>query len=660
MSSAADRIGNLADLLAGAAAKFGARTALITPDGSRSWADLDAAVETGAGALAELDLPPGARVVLGLPTGPEIVTALFAVARAGLVAVPVGPGRAPFSTVIERVGAALVIAGRAPGNAPAGTQRDAATDAVDGSGGPDPTGPERPVRWETARVAGWWTAAAPTGRRPIAGAGEDLVQLARAASSDRPVMLSHRAILGAVAGIVAAPGSKLRAEDRVVQVLPLYHPAGWISAFLPLTAVGAAAVLPELPAGRGGWIEAVLATVREQRVTVIPGAPGLYRRLRTVAGVERALATVRLMTSGASPLDREDFAAVRALTGISVREGYGVSEAAAVVASSLMTAAARPGSVGLPFAGVEIRIIEDTDEDEVGPDAAASDGSASDGLGPDQAASDGSGPDEPGAAASADPTATNPDRPQSGPDAPGPDAAAKVPGPGAAENAAPVDVRATGPDPDPGPGSGPDPRPGPGLTGIGEVGPIAVRGATLFSGYWPDGSGGPGPDGWFVTGDVGYLDDFGELHLVDRAAEALVVAGFTVYPREVEDVLTTHPYIRDAAVVGVPSRLGEIMLAVLVAQRGTHPTPADVDEFVAQRLPPFKRPTRYRLIDRLPRSEVGRIDREAVRRDYLADPDPEPGPVRLTPGPAGRTESRGAVGRPTRSGPTAAVDEELF
>ena len=73
------------------------------------------------------------------------------------------------------------------------------------------------------------------------------------------------------------------------------------------------------------------------------------------------------------------------------------------------------------------------------------------------------------------------------------------------------------------------------------MGRIVIRGATLFSGYWPDGGGGPGADGWFVTGDIGYLDDDGELHLVDRAAEVIKVAGFTVYPREVEEVLAAHP-----------------------------------------------------------------------------------------------------------------------
>ncbi len=108
----------------------------------------------------------------------------------------------------------------------------------------------------------------------------------------------------------------------------------------------------------------------------------------------------------------------------------------------------------------------------------------------------------------------------------------------------------------------------------GEVGRIVMRGDTLFSGYWPDGGGGPDADGWFVTGDIGYLDDAGELHLVDRAAEVVKVAGFTVYPREVEEVLATHPYVAEVAVIGVPGASGhEDVVAVLVAGAG-HPPDA--------------------------------------------------------------------------------------
>ena len=155
-------------------------------------------------------------------------------------------------------------------------------------------------------------------------------------------------------------------------VLPLFHLAGFVTAFLPLSTVGAAAVVADTPpvtgpnvVGTGAWATysaAVLRAVHDHRVTVIPGAPPLYRLLLRSTEFERSLATVRLMTSAASPLSLEDGAAVRARSGSPVWEGYGVSEAASAVASSLMTAAPRPGSVGLPLSGVEIR-IEASDDD---------------------------------------------------------------------------------------------------------------------------------------------------------------------------------------------------------------------------------------------------------------------------------------------------------
>ena len=510
---------NVADLLRLAARDAADRPAVRASGSTRTWAELDRAVDAGATALLAAGLLPGDRVLVCLPTGPDILAALFAVLRAGLVAVPIGPHRSELDVIIERVTARCVI-GDGP---PAGQVTGHAE-----------------VTFDARQIGAWWDVAdvAPV---PASAGGEDLAMLARAVSGDRPVMVSHRAIVAAVQAVVAAPSLRLRADDRAIQVLPTYHLAGWVTAFLPLCLVGGCAVIPDPPVAGAAWVDAVLAAIRSDRVTVVPGAPSLYRRMRSAAGVERALSSVRLMTSGAAPLDPGDFAAMRALTGQAVWEGYGISESASVVSTGLMTAAARPGSVGLPLPGVRLRIVGDDGADLYAPPED-----------PDEAVPAAVGADDPAA-----------------------DAAAG-----------------------------------------GEVGRIQIGGPTLFSGYWPDGSGGVADDGWFATGDLGYFDDAGELHLVDRAAETIRVAGFTVYPREIEDVLTGHPYIRDAAVIGAPGRAGDGVVAVLVAQRGTHPTPGDLDDFVAQRLPVFKRPQRYQLVDRLPRNEIGRIDRDAVRVLY--------------------------------------------
>ena len=85
----------------------------------------------------------------------------------------------------------------------------------------------------------------------------------------------------------------------------------------------------------------------------------------------------------------------------------------------------------------------------------------------------------------------------------------------------------------------------------GDPGEIFVRGENVFTGYWPDGSEGPDEQGWFATGDVAIEDDEGDLRLVDRRRELIIVSGFNVYPREVEEVLLSMDGVLEAAVMGV-------------------------------------------------------------------------------------------------------------
>ncbi len=506
---------------------------------TRTWAELDAATDAGVRAFRALGAAPGERVIIALPTGADLALALFTAARAGLIAVPISPSL-DAGALADRVGALAAIS--------------------------DDPAHGLPMALDSARLAGWWSAAPESDPPTATGGGEGLALLARV-RGDRAVMVSHRAILAAVDAIGGLGQLRLREGDRVLQVLPMYHLAGWAVSFLPTALVGGATVIPQIgfdsgitagepgaAPGTGGWelarsaTESALAAAHDHRVTLVPGAPGFYHHLLGVPGAERSLSSVRLLTSGTAPLEPDDFARVRSLLGQPVWEGYGLSESASVVTSALTTSRPHSGSVGSPLPGIELRVI--------GPDGH----DVSPVLGPQ----------------SADDAALGADR---------------------------FDVVADAPD-------------------AGEVGRIAIRGSTLFSGYWPDGGGGPGSDGWFVTGDIGYLDDAGELHLVDRAGEVITVAGFTVYPREIEDILATHPYVAEVAVIGVPGTYGQDQIvAVLVARPGTHPTEDDLHEFVNRRLPPFKRPVAYHLVPSLPRTEVGRLDRGAVPRWHPV-PDP--------------------------------------
>ncbi|WP_375425910.1 class I adenylate-forming enzyme family protein [uncultured Friedmanniella sp.] len=144
---------------------------------------------------------------------------------------------------------------------------------------------------------------------------------------------------------------------------------------------------------------------------------------------------------------------------------------------------------------------------------------------------------------------------------------------------------------------------------------VSIRGDNLFSGYWPDGAGGPDAEGWFPTGDIGYLDD-GELFLVDRARELVIVNGFNVYPAEVEQVIGELPEIASVAVVGRPDRrTGEQVVAFVVAEE---PTPAaTLAELVSlhceQRLARFKRPTALEVVPELPRGATGKVRKGLLR-----------------------------------------------
>ncbi len=148
----------------------------------------------------------------------------------------------------------------------------------------------------------------------------------------------------------------------------------------------------------------------------------------------------------------------------------------------------------------------------------------------------------------------------------------------------------------------------------GDPGEIVVRGPNLFSGYWPDGADGPGESGWFGTGDVAYADAEGDLFLVDRAKELIIVSGFNVYPAEVEAVLLNHPSVAEAAAVGVPDeRDGEAVKAFVVAASGRIST-AELASWCAHSLARFKCPREFEVVDALPHSATGKVRKVQLRK----------------------------------------------
>jgi long-chain acyl-CoA synthetase len=141
-----------------------------------------------------------------------------------------------------------------------------------------------------------------------------------------------------------------------------------------------------------------------------------------------------------------------------------------------------------------------------------------------------------------------------------------------------------------------------------------IRGENLFSGYWPDGHGGPDREGWFATGDVGWADPDGNLFLCDTRSDVVMVSGFPVYPREVEDVVVAAPGVLEAAAVGVAEAgMGQAVKVFVVIEPGADVDADVVRSWCAGRLGRFKVPRYVEFVDELPRSVPGKLARGRLR-----------------------------------------------
>ena len=517
----------VADLVALSAARDGGRDALVETSGRRlTWADLDSEVDRVATGLGDAGVVAGQRVLLAMGNRVELVTTYLAALRAQLVAVPVNP-RAKveeLAWMIADSGARLVVADsaavaevRAAGvvvrEALAGS-RDVLDDDVVARAreprlvvvGSEPESSDE-LAFETLRG----TDARPLLTRPDPETLACLLYTGSTVDLPRAAMLTHRALLANIEQTAAVRPAMVAPGDVVLGVLPLFHVYGLNAVLGSVLRHGATLVLVDHFDPRG-----TLDVVAEHGVTVVPVAPAVFPHWLALDDLATAMAGVRLVASGSAPLARAVMEEFTSRTGVPVHQGYGLTEAAPVVTSTLASTEPGPGSLGSALPGVGLRLVDDH------------------GLEPE----------------------------------------------------------------------------------AGDPGEVEVRGANLFSGYWPDGADAPGPEGWWATGDVGYLDDGGDLFLVDRAAEVVLVAGFSVYPREVEAAIGQVPGVLEAAVIGVPDEAtGHSVVAYV---RAPDAEAAAVVEAVRARcdeaLAAFKRPTRVEVVDELPTTLAGRVRKGELRQ----------------------------------------------
>src|SRR5258708_7446194 len=250
-----------------------------------------------------------------------------------------------------------------------------------------------------------------------------------------------------------------------------------------------------------------------------PGAmvPSMLYLLLQQPLEEYDLSKLEIIGFGAAPLLNEAREEVqRRLPGIEVREGYGLTESCGSASSMRFGRPIKPGTVGIPVPGCELKIFDEKDQE----------------------------------------------------------------------------------------------------LAVGEVGEICLRSGTVMKGYWndPEQTAQVLQNGWLHTGDMGKVDADGDVTIVDRKKDLIIRGGFNVYPRDIEEALVEHPAIANAGVVGRHDPMhGEEVVAFVTLQPGATATAADIVTWSKERIGGYKYPREVNILDALPLSHVGKLDRKALR-----------------------------------------------
>lgn len=520
---------DVADLVAAAAAESPDKLALVEAGGrSMTWAELDDEVGRVATGLGSAGIVAGYRVMIVAGNRLEFVATYLGVLRAQAVAVPVNPLSTPgeLARLIADSGSRMVVTD--PDSVRAVREGVAllARSVDEHEAGRDPgLDPELLTRAVPPRVVVVGGTLLPGERSydhlradrarsvpPLQDPEKLACLLYTSGTSGRPraAMLTHRALLANIEQVAQVEPPMMHGDDVVLGVLPLFHVYGLNAVLGGVVRHRAKLVLVERFDPQG-----TLDIIDDEACSVVPVAPPVFAYWREEPALAERLGPVRLVLSGSAPLAPELVEEFVGRTGIAVHQGYGLTEAAPVVTSTLCSGSPEAGSVGAALPGIDVRLVDDAGRSPEGEDP----------------------------------------------------------------------------------------------------GEIQVRGANLFSGYWPDHADGPDADGWWSTGDVGFLDADGDLFLVDRLKEMVIVSGFNVYPVEVEEVIREVPGVAEAAVIGVADEhTGEAVVAYVVASGSA---PAEVEAAVqahcAERLARFKRPSRVEVVDELPLTVTGKVQKGRLR-----------------------------------------------
>jgi long-chain acyl-CoA synthetase len=466
-----------------------------------SYGDLDAASARFATVLAEHGVRPGDRVAMTMPNVAYFPVVYYAILRLGAIVVPMNPllkaGEISYTWTDCGAKVAMVFPMFAEETAKAA----------------DATGTDviltTPGELE-AQLAG---------TEPYAGVAEraaddTAVILYTSGTTGQPkgAELTH-ANLGSNVATTIETLLPMGPGDVIFGGLPLFHSFGQTVGLNAAMAGGACLTL--LPKFDG---EQALSIVAADKVTVFLGVPTMYMALLAVPDRERFdTSALKLAASGGASLPVEVLRGVEDAFGITLLEGYGLSETSPVASFNHPDRPTKPGSVGTPLRGVEFGLRDEHDA-EVGPD---------------------------------------------------------------------------------------------------EIGEIVIRGENVMKGYWnrPDATEEAMRGGWFHTGDLARRDADGFYFIVDRKKDMIIRNGFNVYPREIEEVLYTHPAVAEAAVFGVPDAAhGEEIAALVTLKPDAEATEAELQDWVKERIAVYKFPRIVRF-GTLPKGPTGKILKREIKLD---------------------------------------------
>ena len=499
---------SIADVVRATAARSPAKEAVIFQGRATTYAELDQQIDAAAAGIAALGIRKGDRVAVLIHNVPQFIVAYLGIVRGGGVMVAMNTLYTPdeVSFILADSEARAVIVSE-PFTATVEGMRETLPmlEHVVVCADQAPMGA---MSWEQMVGRG-------EGAPEVAPTDDDLACIGYTSGTTgtpKGAMLTHGNLTANLDQMNQVPALAEVESDVVLLVLPLFHIYA-LNVILGLTMrAGATAVLHE----RFDPV-ASLDAVEKHDVTILFGAPPMFVAWLSVPGLEqRDLSSVRLAVSGAAPLAAQVMQDFERRTGITIWEGYGLTETAPGVCSNAMGQVAKPGSIGKPLPGVEVRLV-DEDGDDVED---------------------------------------------------------------------------------------------------GDPGEIVVKGPNVFAGYWRQDAATKEAmrDGWFHTGDVAYQDDEGYLFIVDRKKDLIIVSGFNVYPREVEETLYRHPKIADAAVVGIEHPYtGEAVKAIVVLKPGEQASEGDILEFCSRSLARFKCPQVVEFADEIPHNITGKVLRHRLR-----------------------------------------------